>query len=278
MLAGFNKGRGSIFITVDSDTVIRKDALTYIITPLEDKEVAAASGSVLVANKKTNFLTRMLGIRYRLAFDLERASQASYGMVTCCSGVFSAYKASFIHSIKDEWVGQTFLGQVCTYGDDRALTNLAIREGYKTSYAQTAVSYTNVPTTVKKYLKMIARWNKSWIRESLVFMRFSWSKVIKRKRYMGMLDFTLTTAIKFAVHIYILLYIYLALTAEIMFIVKFFFFILLMSTVFMVVVFDRSDWRELPYGMVYSLFYITVVAWTFYYSLSTMKNSSWLTR
>ena len=40
----------------------------------------------------------------------------------CCSGPFSAFRGELIRKLKDEYVDQSFLGEACTFGDDRHLT------------------------------------------------------------------------------------------------------------------------------------------------------------
>ena len=42
----------------------------------------------------------------------------------CCSGPFSAYRKEIIDKVKEKYITQYFLGENCTYGDDRHLTNL----------------------------------------------------------------------------------------------------------------------------------------------------------
>nr|MBA3315496.1 glycosyltransferase [Planctomycetaceae bacterium] len=87
--------------------------------------------------------------------------------VLCCSGPFSAYRASVLHEIKDAYVAQTFCGRRCTYGDDRHLTNLVLAGSQQVVYQPDAVAWTFVPTTVGEYVRQQTRWNKSFYREIL---------------------------------------------------------------------------------------------------------------
>jgi hypothetical protein len=89
----------------------------------------------------------------------------------CCSGPFSAYRASVIDEVKDRYVSQTFLGEPATIGDDRHLTNLVLERGHRTVFENRAVAYTQVPETLRGYLRQQVRWNRSFYREALWTLR-----------------------------------------------------------------------------------------------------------
>jgi hyaluronan synthase len=166
--AGLAVARGEYIVTVDSDTLITPENVRRLIAPLQhNRRIGAVCGEVSVTNSSTNLLTRLIERRYWTAFNLERAAQSLFQSVLCCSGPFSAYRASLLHQIKDAYVSQTFCGQTCTYGDDRHLTNLVLGEGYQVVYEPGVVASTLVPETLGEYIKQQNRWNKSFYREML---------------------------------------------------------------------------------------------------------------
>ena len=75
----------------------------------------------------------------------------------------------------DKWLNQTFLGQKATFGDDRSLTNIMLRN-YRTYYQDTAICSTIVPNNHKVFLKQQMRWKRSWLRESFTAGTFIWKK------------------------------------------------------------------------------------------------------
>jgi len=91
-----------------------------------------------------------------------------FGAVMCCTGVISAYRNDIIQDVKERYANQMFMGKVCTYGDDRNLTNLVLEKGYKTIYESDAVGWTDVPKNMKQYLKQQLRWNRSFYREIVI--------------------------------------------------------------------------------------------------------------
>lgn len=165
---GFGLAGGSVIITVDSDTLIDVDGIRRLVRPLaEDPRVGAVTGDVGVVNRGESFLSRLVGLRYWIAFNLERAAQSFTGSMLCCSGPFSAYRREVIEAVKGAFVQQRFLGRACTYGDDRHLTNLVLALGYETRFEPGAVATTYVPTTLREYIPQQTRWNKSFYRELL---------------------------------------------------------------------------------------------------------------
>ena len=124
-------------------------------------------------NKGKNILTRLITYRYWSAFHQERAAQSRFHVVMCCSGPFSAYRKEIIEEIKEKYITQYFLGENCTYGDDRHLTNLVLEAGYEVAFQSDSQVYTFVPETIGGYIKQQVRWNKSFYREMLWTIKFA---------------------------------------------------------------------------------------------------------
>ncbi len=72
------------------------------------------------------------------------------------------------------WEHQRFLGIECTFGDDRALTNMLLRKGWVSSYHSEAVAWTDVPESYSKFFRQQLRWKKSWLREGPILMAHIW--------------------------------------------------------------------------------------------------------
>lgn len=173
---GFAKARGEILVTIDSDSVIEPDALLAITGPFRRAGVGAVAGKVAVLNRDQGVIPRMLAVRFVLTFDLLRAAQSSYGTVYCCPGAFTAYRTSLVRTFLDKWMGQTFLGARCTFGEDRALTNYVLAAGFDTVYQHSAVVRTVVPTTYRKMCKMFLRWERSYVREEIRYAGILWRR------------------------------------------------------------------------------------------------------
>ena len=174
---GFDRATGAIIITVDSDTTLYPDAIRNLLVPFRDPEVMAVTGHVGARNRNQNLLTRLIDQRYQNAFSTERAAQSVFGTVLVCSGPLSAYRREVIIENLERYRNQRFLGKPVQYGDDRCLTNFALERG-KTVYQSTARCLTEVPSTLRKFIKQQIRWNKSFFRESLIALRIGLRKPI----------------------------------------------------------------------------------------------------
>lgn len=195
MYNGLNHARkaSTAILFSDSDTVWKSDAAKHLVDCLyADNQTGAVTGEVAVLNHNYSVMTRIIGMRYHMAFHYERAAQSYFKTVTCVSGPLGAYRRNVIESIKEDFVSQSFMGKPCTYGDDRHLTNLVLIEGYKVRYAAKAKCYTQAPTKFFALLKQQSRWGKSYWRELL------WQvKALKKHGLYLYYDFVVTAVLPF---------------------------------------------------------------------------------
>jgi hyaluronan synthase len=153
-----------VFVFIDSDSQVAPDAVKTIVEYFGDSRVGAVAGHTDVANLQHNVLTRMQAMQYYVAFRIYKSAEALFGSVMCCSGCFSAYRRDAVVPVLDAWLGQTFLGQPSTFGDDRSLTNFVLHR-WRVLYAPDAQATTNVPEHLEQFLRQQLRWKKSWLRE-----------------------------------------------------------------------------------------------------------------
>jgi hyaluronan synthase len=277
LATGFNQARGEILVTLDSDSVIAPDAARHLVAPFADPRVGAATARVKVYNKTENLLTRMLAVRYVMAFEFFRASTSVFKTVMCCSGVLSAYRRSVVARFQDAWLRQEFLGQVCTYGDDRALTNFVLREGYHTVYQRTAEVRTLAPATLSKLARMLTRWHKSFIRENIVFSTFMLTRHRDRYRIPAVFDFLLTMVL-IPLQFYITLYSVYHIFVDPSLILRFLALIVIMGLTYMLFYIRFEKSTDFVYGVLYSFLHVFFLMWTVPYAVLTFRNNSWLTR
>lgn len=155
-----------IFVTVDSDTVLDPHAIEALIHVFRDRTVFGATGLVRVLNRRRNLLTRLIDLRYANAFLLDRGFQSALGSVLCACGSLAAWRRRVLMDNLDDFVDQRFLGQRCTYGDDRRLTNYALTAG-RVLLARDAIAYTAAPERFSHFVRQQTRWCRSFVRESL---------------------------------------------------------------------------------------------------------------
>jgi hyaluronan synthase len=277
MAEGVRRATGEIIVFIDSDTVIKKNALRYIVAPFANPRIGGTTGKVQVENRFKNLLTRMLGVRYILSFDFYRSTASTYGGVVCLSGVLSAYRKELLDIVIPHWKEQTFLGVICTYGDDRSLTNYVLRKGYNTAYCRDAVASTLAPETVSRLVRMLVRWNRSFVRESIILLKYLFDLQVIKKRKLLFFDSVITCMLPvFMLAMVITMYVRVirdpvygfAVVAS----------IILMALIYMLFyVRSEHDW-QFVYGIAYAFFFISVLIWILPFATLTLKRTHWGTR
>lgn len=175
--AGFQNSIGDVLVTVDSDSVVDSCTIRRLVSPLiQDRRVGAVAGNVRVLNRNEGIIARMLEVTFLFSFDFIRASQSMVDTVMCTPGALSAYRRQVVMPLLEEWLGQTFFGSPANIGEDRAMTNLILRQGHFVRFQQNAMVYTNVPVHYKNLCRMFLRWARSNIRESIVMSRFAFRR------------------------------------------------------------------------------------------------------
>jgi hyaluronan synthase len=275
MAAGIRVTGADILAFVDSDSTLEPDALRRIVQGFADPKVGAICGHADVANVDDSWLTRMQVVRYFVAFRVVKAAESLFNCVTCCSGCFSVYRRAAILPHLDGWERQTFLGAAATFGDDRALTNLVLRD-WRVKYAADAVSHTAVPSTLRQFLRQQLRWKRSWTRESLLLARFAWRKhpLASIQIYAG----TVISLIAPIVAIRSLLWMPLlgGRGAPLVYLGGLYAMSLAYG-LYYVVRRRRYDPRWI-YGIAFCGFYIVFLLWQTYWAILTARSSDWGTR
>lgn len=278
LYAGFTRGKGDFFVTIDSDSVISPDTIKQVIAPmLGDSQIGAVAGNVKVYNRLRCVMARMLAVRFVLAFDFLRASQSMYGCVTCTPGALSAYRAAALKPVLREWRTQTFMGLPANIGEDRALTNYVLRQGYFTSYQRSAIVHTMVPETYRGLCRMYLRWDRSNFRENWVQLKFIFSKYRAKHRVLPILDFFITQ-IEFP-----LTYLFLGMLLVSFWLypivaLKFFAGLGVLTLVWMYHYIHQERDMDFVYGIIYSYFAFFALNWVQPWAFLTVRNDRWLTR
>jgi N-acetylglucosaminyltransferase len=174
-----HRGTGELVLAIDSDTVIASDGVRRLVDAfLTDDKVVAATGDVGALNAKVNRLTSIIDLRYDFMFNQERAAQAANDAQLCCSGPCAMYRRSVLQQVWNDYLTQTYRGQRCVSGDDLHLTNLVLAadQSHKARYVPLARAWTQVPETLRGFVRQQTRWQRSAYRE------WRWTRAALRGR------------------------------------------------------------------------------------------------
>jgi hyaluronan synthase len=174
MTAGIRATTAEILVFIDSDSMPEPDGVRKLVQLFARRKVGAGSGLTMVRNANVNALTKMQQARYYVSFQLLKTAESVLGAVTCNPGCFSAYRRAAVLPLLPKWEHQTWWGTECTFGDDRALTNMVMRAGWQSRYHDGALAWTDVPERYSKFFRQQLRWKKSWLREGPKLLAHLW--------------------------------------------------------------------------------------------------------
>ncbi|WP_265456102.1 glycosyltransferase family 2 protein [Enterococcus sp. HY326] len=161
LMWGIERATSTYLLFLDADGYIATDTIRRLMEPMiMDEKVGAVCGQVVPLNAKVNHLTKMQTILYYNSYHLGRQFQAYFNRVLVCSGAISMYQRAVIMEDITRLKYTKIRNKERKTGDDIALTNIVINQGYKTVYAELGICYTSVPTTLKDFFNQQVRWAK----------------------------------------------------------------------------------------------------------------------
>jgi biofilm PGA synthesis N-glycosyltransferase PgaC len=166
---GLNLVDTELVITIDADCYLYKNALVNIVSKYlnSSNNTAAVAGSILVKNSRTNIITRIQEWDYFLGINAVKRVQSLFGGTLVAQGAFSLYNTEILKSLG---------GWQNTVGEDIVLTWELLDRNYNIDFCKNAISFTNVPDTLKQFIKQRQRWGRGLIE---AFKR-SWRLLFKR--------------------------------------------------------------------------------------------------
>jgi hyaluronan synthase len=170
-LTTFQDDPADIFVTIDSDTVLDRNALAEGLKPFADPRVQSVAGVGVGLNWNRNLLTRLTNLWF-ITFQLGlRSSLSTLGSVLVNSGALAFYRSEVVREGADGYAHETFLGQPVTVSDDSMLTTLAKLRG-RTVQQPTCFAFTVLPERVGHHLRQQLRWMRGSFIRSWWRMRY----------------------------------------------------------------------------------------------------------
>lgn len=143
-------------ITLDADSLLHRGALANVIARYlsDPAETAAVAGAVLTRNSRVNLVTRVQEWDYFHGIAAIKRLQSLYHGTLVAQGAFSVYRTAVLREVG---------GWPDCVGEDIVLTWSILRRGYRVGFAEDAVAFTNVPTTLKQLVRQRQRWSRGLI-------------------------------------------------------------------------------------------------------------------
>ncbi|MFP7760586.1 glycosyltransferase [Marisediminicola sp. LYQ134] len=158
VMIGTELSNGEITVLVDSDTVWTDDTLSELVRPFADPSVGGVTTRQRILEPERSWITRWADWLENSRALYSMPAQSVVGQVGCLPGRTIAFRRSIMMRVMDRFMTERFMGVFLEVSDDRTLTNLTLKEGFRTVYQHTSLVFTDAPLQLKKLYKQQLRW------------------------------------------------------------------------------------------------------------------------
>jgi cellulose synthase/poly-beta-1,6-N-acetylglucosamine synthase-like glycosyltransferase/peptidoglycan/xylan/chitin deacetylase (PgdA/CDA1 family)/spore germination protein YaaH len=139
-----------IFVGIDADTVIARDAISRLVPHFLNAKVGAVAGNAKVGNR-VNLWTRWQALEYITSQNFERRALDVLGAVSVVPGAIGAWRTSAVREAGGYHTD--------TVAEDADLTMALLQRGYRVEYEDMALAYTEAPVNANGLMRQRFRWS-----------------------------------------------------------------------------------------------------------------------
>jgi cellulose synthase/poly-beta-1,6-N-acetylglucosamine synthase-like glycosyltransferase/spore germination protein YaaH/peptidoglycan/xylan/chitin deacetylase (PgdA/CDA1 family) len=139
-----------IFVGIDADTVIARDAISRLIPHFLNPKVGAVAGNAKVGNRIILW-TRWQALEYLTSQKFERRALNTMGAVSVVPGAIGAWRVSAVREAGGFHTD--------TVAEDADLTMALLQRGYRVEYEDLALAYTEAPVNARGLMRQRFRWS-----------------------------------------------------------------------------------------------------------------------
>ncbi len=158
---GIREAKSEIVALVDSDVIWMPDVKEKALTPFRDRKI----GGVVTRQNCINphsIWQKITDIMWDLRNVDEWPSQTAMGRaLTCLSGRTAFYRRKMLLTMLDEFENEILLGRKKEPGDDKCLTRLIQKYGWKSYYQSSAQIYSTAAPNFRTFWKQRVRWSRN---------------------------------------------------------------------------------------------------------------------
>lgn len=276
---GFHLGTGDVYVTVDSDSIVKTDTLRNLVSPfVADAQCGAVAGNIRVLNTDKALLPKMLDVSFVLSFEFVRSAESTLNSVLCTPGALAAYRKTAVMACLPQWINQTFMGKPSDIGEDRAMTNMILKQGHKVLFQRNAYAFTNVPESYKGLYKMFIRWGRSNVRENIEMSKYVFTQFRKGAKAGARLLFVNQALRLIMSYPFLLFMLFFVAIHPVLFLSSTLFAILVVASFPMLFYARRYNLSQSFWAYSYSVLYTFALFWITPYAIATASRRGWLTR
>jgi cellulose synthase/poly-beta-1,6-N-acetylglucosamine synthase-like glycosyltransferase len=146
---GIALARYDILVLVDGDTVFQPDTIRELVGQLADPAVGAVSGNTKVANRR-GLIGRWQHIEYVIGFNLDRRMFDVLECMPTVPGAIGAFRRQALAAVGGL--------STDTLAEDTDLTMAICRAGWRVVYSETAIAWTEAPSSLRQLWRQRYRW------------------------------------------------------------------------------------------------------------------------
>jgi hyaluronan synthase len=174
MRRGWELATTQLVALTDSDTVWATDLSERVCEPFADPTIGGV-GTRQNVLRPTTLWHRLNDIYLDYRYFDEVAAQTALGRaVSCLSGRTAVYRREVLQRIAADFTTETFLGVPCLSGDDKALTALTLRQGWRTYLQRSARCWSALPSDAPTFFRQRLRWARNTWRSDLRALLSGW--------------------------------------------------------------------------------------------------------
>lgn len=148
-----------ICLLCDSDTIWTENTLTNLLMPFsEDEMIGGVTTRQKIHKPNRNLVTMTAALLEEIRAEGTMKAMSITGKVGCLPGRTIAFRTEILRKAMNEFMTETFLGIHKEVSDDRSLTNIVLKMGYKTVMQDSSVVYTDAPESWGKFFRQQLRW------------------------------------------------------------------------------------------------------------------------
>jgi cellulose synthase/poly-beta-1,6-N-acetylglucosamine synthase-like glycosyltransferase len=188
LAAGVDASSSELVVLVDSDVIWEADVLRKLKMPFADPQIGGVGTRQHMQpsnGARPTLWERMADIYLDIRYADEVPATTRWGRaVSCLSGRTAAYRTRLLQSLREPFLNETFLGNLCMSGDDKRYTCLVLQRGYRTWNQLDARVYSTFRPDFDGFVKQRIRWSRNSFRSDL---RALWQGWVWRYPYLAVM-------------------------------------------------------------------------------------------
>ena len=151
--------KSDICVLVDSDSIWTQGTLENLLMPFSaDEMVGGVTTRQKIYKPNRRLVTMIAALLEEIRAEGTMKAMSVTEKVGCLPGRTIAFRTDILRKAMDEFMTEVFMGIHKEVSDDRSLTNITLKMGYKTVMQDTSIVFTDAPLQWKKFIRQQLRW------------------------------------------------------------------------------------------------------------------------